>query len=631
MLRPAAVSRGAGAVFVAALLLALIGGKAFAGPVDWVPLDREEGLPTTQRVRVQVESAPGAARPGAFGFMALRFENPTRDGHVVSAELSSGTDAGPVRIRRSLALPANEGAWLYVPLPSLDTWIRLQFSLDGGALVSARGTSPTSDARVAILGVHATDDDPWNDDWDHRLGAAGRPSAGSRGGPEVDAWLPPDALPADPALLSGIDLVLLTAPPSSLDDARQGMLVRYVAMGGHLAVVDREPAGEGPIADLRQAAVDEHASSVPHGFGSAFFFGTWDGNPAFTEWLRETALVPLNDTGRPFGSGAPTLFWLPLEIPGLGEVPARTFFLLLLAFAVVVGPVSYFVFKRRGVLAWLVAWIPTLGFLGAASVLLYGLLSEGLGARGAIRSLTLLDQRSHQATTVAGRTLYAGLSPGAVTPREGTFFSPWLLSSIDVFDPYISDAPGSIDGAVVPSRTPTPFLSVQAGLARERLRFRRRDDGDFEVLAAPDFAPVDAEGSVLLCTRGGTLYRMDATGRLRPGGDPDRSATALLSPLLSMPIDLTVRRNERRSFRGPYYPTRTPAKGFWLHAGRSHPAEDDFESWWAEEVLPQGLPPGSYLARMRSVPSLDGLGLDVRWEAEEHVVFGRLAEEDIVE
>ena len=52
-------------------------------------------------------------------------------------------------------------------------------------------------------------------------------------------------------------------------------------------------------------------------------------------------------SSRRFSGSMPTPFWLPLEIPGLGEVPVKAFFFLLLLFAVLVGPVNYMYFRRR--------------------------------------------------------------------------------------------------------------------------------------------------------------------------------------------------------------------------------------------------------------------------------------------
>ena len=54
------------------------------------------------------------------------------------------------------------------------------------------------------------------------------------------------------------------------------------------------------------------------------------------------------------------------------------------------------------------------------------------------------------------------------------------------------------------------------------------------------------------------------------------------------------------------------------------------DDWLARKLGP-GLPRGAYLARMQRVPSHDRLGLDVAWQEERHLVFGRLAEGDIVE
>ncbi|MEE8327937.1 MAG: hypothetical protein V3R32_03985, partial [Nitrosomonadaceae bacterium] len=49
-------------------------------------------------------------------------------------------------------------------------------------------------------------------------------------------------------------------------------------------------------------------------------------------------------------------------IPGLGDVPLGLFFLILLVFAVCVGPVNYFYWRRRRRLAMLLLTVPVAGF-----------------------------------------------------------------------------------------------------------------------------------------------------------------------------------------------------------------------------------------------------------------------------
>jgi hypothetical protein len=42
-----------------------------------------------------------------------------------------------------------------------------------------------------------------------------------------------------------------------------------------------------------------------------------------------------------------------------------------------------------------------------------------------------------------------------------------------------------------------------------------------------------------------------------------------------------------------------------------------------------GLPPGTYVARLRNSPFVDDLGLSVDWVAATHLVVGTLAAEDV--
>ena len=56
----------------------------------------------------------------------------------------------------------------------------------------------------------------------------------------------------------------------------------------------------------------------------------------------------LGDVAPDLGSGiAPLGFRAEMRIPGLGELPVRLFFLLILAFAILVGPVAYVTLRRR--------------------------------------------------------------------------------------------------------------------------------------------------------------------------------------------------------------------------------------------------------------------------------------------
>jgi hypothetical protein len=174
------------------------------------------------------------------------------------------------------------------------------------------------------------------------------------------------------------------------------------------------------------------------------------------------------------------------RIPGIGEVPVRAFFFILLAFAILVGPVAYFVLRRRRALAGLVIVVPVVGALFTLGILGFGFLSEGLGTRGVVRTFTLLDQRDHEAVTAAGRTLFASFGPSSLSILPDTVVQvpdpdeeEWPFRRGGARSPRVSlDLDRSaLGGEILPSRTVTSFATVSRARARERLRRSRSSSG----------------------------------------------------------------------------------------------------------------------------------------------------------
>jgi hypothetical protein len=236
--------------------------------------------------------------------------------------------------------------------------------------------------------------------------------------------------------------------------------------------------------------------------------------------------------------------------------------------------------------------------------------------------VALLDQQRHEAVVHATRTLYAGISPRAIEPAAGTMlFSMqcigWRRDSghrlrIDL------DHGGRIDGGLLPSRTPTAFGTASVGTVRERLRFRRRDDGALDLMAGPGLAPVAGDATVLVRTFDGGYYRGGADGRL-VRIDEAAAAHTIEALCDAHGTALTVESEDPYRVYHParrHFPVATP---------------DPSESVAAMLDLPGALAPGSYLARVGRFEGIDLLGLDVRFHRAEHLVLGRLAPEDVLD
>ena len=114
------------------------------------------------------------------------------------------------------------------------------------------------------------------------------------------------------------------------------------------------------------------------------------------------------------------------EIPGLGVVPYRTFVVLMIVFALVVGPVNLIWTRRRGKPVALLFTIPGVALVGAVLALGYGFLGQGISIRTHADTVALLDQRSGLVAGAEVRALFAGLAPGkGLVPGQGTGVFPW--------------------------------------------------------------------------------------------------------------------------------------------------------------------------------------------------------------
>jgi hypothetical protein len=170
-------------------------------------------------------------------------------------------------------------------------------------------------------------------------------------------------------------------------------------------------------------------------------------------------------------------------IPGVGAVPLVAFVVLISIFAVLIGPVNYFLVWRRKQLYLLVLTIPTIAFLTSATLFGYSILSDGFGVQSRLRSFTVLDQYSKTAVSWNRISLYAG-----ITPSAGLQFSPDT-----VVQPVWRDGSGFESGNVdwtdtqhwtrgwLRSQTAAQFQTIAQRAERGRLDVKPASAGEVEV------------------------------------------------------------------------------------------------------------------------------------------------------
>ena len=118
-------------------------------------------------------------------------------------------------------------------------------------------------------------------------------------------------------------------------------------------------------------------------------------------------------------------FWNFL-IPGVGMAPVTQFCVLISVFVIAIGPVNYWVLRRRRKLHLLLLTIPASAAVVTGLLFGYALLADGLGVRVRARSVTNIDQRSDRAICWTRLSYFAGLRRTAACDFPPTWQScPW--------------------------------------------------------------------------------------------------------------------------------------------------------------------------------------------------------------
>jgi hypothetical protein len=364
----------------------------------------------------------------------------------------------------------------------------------------------------------------------------------------------------------------------------QAAVRRYVECGGVLLV----QGGKVPAVFSRGGVADgKGVYQVGLGRVAANSDGGEPGWDKAYGWLADSRL----GTYRPHDLPRDSHNMLVAE----ATVPVRGLFFLILLFAVGIGPVNVWLlskFRRR---IWLWWNVPVISLLTCLAVFCYALFSEGWTSRAKIASLTLLDERSHRATTFGYVSLYCPLTPGRGL-HFGADTDVALLTQNQSSNRYPSYAPSpryrgyqepeggprSVDwtsdqhltSGWVTARVPAYFQIRKIEDRRERLSVGKKADGSVTV--------VNALGADIR-----HVFLADASGRILEGRDIVAGAEATLSAAsTSWKLSAGQQAELRRLLTGVG----------WLGS---------FQTWKDGGDLGPILSPGSYVAFMADSPFVE--------------------------
>jgi hypothetical protein len=166
--------------------------------------------------------------------------------------------------------------------------------------------------------------------------------------------------------------------------------------------------------------------------------------------------------------------------------PVRGLFLLMLLFAVVIGPVNYMLLARRKKRIWLWWTAPAIAVVASLAVFGYAMLAEGWQASVRAEVLTILDENARRATTVGLTAFYAPLTPSdglrfsydtEVTPQlpgRGRYYAFGGPGGTGVASRTIDWTEDQhLAGGWINARVPAHFIIRKSEPRRERLNVRR--------------------------------------------------------------------------------------------------------------------------------------------------------------
>jgi hypothetical protein len=335
----------------------------------------------------------------------------------------------------------------------------------------------------------------------NRFGALRAPDASA-----IAEVVPPESLPDSWIDFSGLDFVAISRDElADLKPSARSAVLKWVHCGGNLIVYDAGESSKDFETLERLVELNENAAA-----GAGWTESGERGTPlAFATRQLMLGLVcafrgPLPDSHVAWstflnGVGEPRFSWMQRHgvapdfgteefynfmNPGIRGVPVYGFMVLITAFAVLIGPVNYFFLRRKRMLWLLLVTVPATAVVTSALLVGYSVAAHGFSIKSRIRSLTVLDQKSHSAVTVARLALFAG-----VAPARGMRFSP-ETAVYPVFPP--TAEPGaftvdwtenqSLESGWLLSRTRTQFLTIGHAEQRDCVDFKPGKDGSLAIV-----------------------------------------------------------------------------------------------------------------------------------------------------
>lgn len=299
-----------------------------------------------------------------------------------------------------------------------------------------------------------------------------------------------DALPRSNTAYTSLDLVVIDARNSLPPDDKLEPLMAWARSGGQVLFLGERArelaAGHGSIAPWLEERFRTRAEArrFTCGLGQMHFNDSDAGlDDESTRQLVEQFADHDERLAAPRSNSTSRTSSAALNVPGLGAIPHRIFALLLLGFALVIGPANFIWVRTRKRPVLLLITIPVIAITSSLTLLGYGVLVQGLDIKVASATVSLLDSRLHRSASIEKRIVFAGLSPDGLRPDPGTSVHPIASMTGGVIGPErlqlsIERTPELLlSGDFIPARTSVTQVLVSERAARGRLEVARVPEG----------------------------------------------------------------------------------------------------------------------------------------------------------
>ena len=318
-------------------------------------------------------------------------------------------------------------------------------------------------------------------------GGSPHPHASSSSGVSyatIDLGLPASAWSRNWIGYSRYDGVVITG-----DDVRQmppdvqSALWRYVECGGALLVL----GGRELPKSWKIKATTETAGYVNYhpGFGQCILTAEVDTKhltpdqwaEIVSSWVQTATPMRIVHSVE----DANTMFSV---VSGLG-VPVRGMFLLMLLFALAIGPVNLIALSRKKRRIWMLWTTPVISLITCLAVFGYATFAEGWTRHARIEGLTLLDERTHRATTIGWTAFYSSLTPG-----DGLHFDYETELTPQIASTPLKGTPRTVDWTHdqhlargwMTARVPAHFMLRKSEVRRERVTVKQGENAHLRVV-----------------------------------------------------------------------------------------------------------------------------------------------------